>query len=244
MSIVEKPLSYKDGETTLEGCFAYDDAVKEKRPGILVVHEWWGITRHVKDYARDLASKGYPALTVDMYAGKTADDPGAAGELMNGLMGSPALVRSRFEAGMKALASQPNVDPARIGAVGFCMGGKVVLDMARAGLALATVASFHGILDTHERAKAGGVKARVLVVNGADDPFVKRESVDAFREEMDAAKVDYRFVDYPGVVHAFTNPDATEKGKKYNLPLKYDAEADRKSKAEMLEFFRECFRRP
>ena len=243
MSIVEKKLAYRDGDTGLEGFFTWDEAVKERRPGVLVVHEWWGITRHVKDYARDLAAKGYPALAVDMYAGQSADDPQGAGELMNGLMGSPELVKSRFEAGMKALAAQDEVDPARIGAVGFCMGGKVVLDMARAGVGLAAVASFHGILDTHERAKAGAVKARVLVVNGADDPFVKRESVDAFKKEMDAAGVDYKFLDYPGVVHAFTNPDATEKGKKYNLPLKYDADADRRSKEEMLEFFQAAFQR-
>ena len=241
MNIVEKKLTYRDGDTTLEGLFACDEAWNDNRPGILVVHEWWGITQHVRDTARDLAAKGYPALALDMYAGKTADDPQGAAALMNGLMGSPALVRSRFEAGMKALASQPNVDPDRIGAVGFCMGGKVVLDMARAGLGLAAVASFHGILDTHERARQGGVKACVLVVNGADDPFVKRESVDAFRREMDDAHVDYKFLDYPGVVHGFTNPEATEKGKKYNLPLKYDAEADQASKAEMLAFFGKAF---
>jgi dienelactone hydrolase len=242
MSIVERKVAYKDGDTALEGILAYDDAVKEKRPGVLVVHEWWGITKHVKDYTRDLASKGYAAFAVDMYGGKTADNPQGATELMNALMGHPKLVRSRFDAGMKALASQAIVDSSRIAAVGFCMGGKIVLDMARAGLDLKAVASFHGILDTHERAKPGVVKARILVGNGADDPFVKRESVDAFKKEMDAAKVDYCFIDYPGVVHGFTNPDATQKGEKFNLPLKYDADADRKSRADALDLFEEAFR--
>jgi len=243
MSIVESKVAYSDGDTKLEGILAYDDAVEEKRPGVLVIHEWWGMTKHVKDYTRDLASNGYVAFAADMYAGRSAGNPQAAGELMTGLMSSPAVVKSRFEAAKKCLASQSMVDSARIAAVGFCMGGKIVLDMARAGLDLRAVASFHGILDTQERAKPGAVKARVLVVNGADDPFVKRESVDAFRKEMDAAKADYRFIDLPGAKHGFTNPEATEKGRKYNLPLEYDADADRKSKAEMLADFKEAFRK-
>ena|SRR5688572_15081417 len=162
---------------------------------------------------------------------------------MNELMGNPAVMKSRFLAGEKFLASQPTVDSKRLGAIGFCMGGKVVLDMARSGDALAGVASFHGNLDTNDRAKPGVVKSRVLVMNGADDPFVKKESIDAFKKEMEAAKVNYKFVNYPGAVHAFTNPEATEKGKKYNLPLAYHADADKKSKAEMLKFFSGIFDR-
>jgi dienelactone hydrolase len=239
--IVVKDVTYKSGDETLKGVLAYDDAMKDKRPGMLVVHEWWGITQHVRDYTRDLAAKGYTALAVDMYAGKTADNPKDATGLMNQLMGSPEVMKARFVAGEKFLSQQPTVDAKRMGAIGFCMGGKVVLDMARAGEPLAGVASFHGNLDAKERAKPGSVKARVLVMNGADDPFVKRESIDAFKKEMEAAKVNYRFTDYPGAVHAFTNPEATEKGKKFNLPLAYNADADKKSKAEMLKFFSEIF---
>ena len=241
-AVVLKEVTYKDGGTALKGYIAYDDAMKDKRPGMIVVHEWWGITQHVKDYAKDLASKGYTALAVDMYGnGKTADEPKAAGELMNGVLGAPDVMKSRFEAGRRFLESQPSVDPKRVGAIGFCFGGGVVLNMARMGENLPGVASFHGSLGTKNPAKPGMVKSRLLVLNGADDPFVKPEAVAAFKKEMDAAKVDYRFIDYPGAVHAFTNPEATEKGKKFDLPLAYNADADKKSKAEMLKFFSEIF---
>ncbi len=200
--VVLEEVTYKDGDTPLKGYLAYDDAKKGPRPGILVVHEWWGITKHVKDYAQELARKGYTALAVDMYGnGKTADDPKSAGAL----------------------------------------SGSVVLDMARAGVPLTGVASFHGNLQTQNPAKPGVVKAKVLVMNGADDPFVKPDSIDAFKKEMEAAKADYRFINYPGAVHAFTNPEATAKGKEFNLPLAYHPEADRKSKAEMLRFFSGLF---
>jgi len=128
-----------------------------------------------------------------------------------------------------------------VGAIGFCFGGGVVLNMARMGADLPGVASFHGSLGTQNPAKPGAVKSKLLVMNGGADPFVKPEAVAAFKKEMDAAKADYRFIDYPGAVHAFTNPEATEKGKKFNLPLAYDADADRKSKAEMLKFFSGIF---
>ena len=237
-SVVLKEVSYKDGETTLKGYIAYDETKKDKRPGVIVVPEWWGITKHVKE----LASKGYTALAVDMYGdGKTADEPKLAGELSGAVYKAPAVMKSRFDAGRAFLASQPTVDASRIGAIGFCFGGGVVLEMARRGEDLKGVASFHGSLGTQAPAKPGEVKAKVLVLNGAADPFVKPEAIAAFKQEMEAAKVDYRFIDYPGAVHAFTNPEATQKGRKFNLPLAYDAAADKGSKAEMTKFFAELF---
>jgi dienelactone hydrolase len=242
-AVVVKDVTYKDGNTEYKGVLAYDDATKEKRPGMIVVHEWWGITQHVRDYTKELASKGYTALAVDMYGnGKTADNPKDAGELSGAVAGNPDLMKARFDAGRKFLASQPTVDPKRVGALGFCFGGGVVLNMARMGEDLAGVASFHGSLGTKTPAKPGAVKSKVLVMNGADDPFVKPEAIDAFKKEMDAAKVDYKFIDYPGSVHEFTNPEATAKGKQFNLPLAYNAEADQKSKAEMLKFFSEVMK--
>jgi dienelactone hydrolase len=242
-AIVLKEVTYKDGDTPLKGYIAYDDAKKDKGPGVVVVHEWWGITQHVKDYAQELAKMGYTAIAVDMYGnGKTADDPKTAGELSGAVRKAPAVMKSRFDAGRALLAAQPTVDASRIGAIGFCFGGGVVLDMARMGSDLAGVASFHGSLGTDTPAKAGAVKTRLLVMNGADDPFVKPEAIDAFKKEMDAAKVNYRFINYPGAVHAFTNPEATAKGKQFNLPLAYQAEADRQSKAEMTRFFAETFK--
>lgn len=240
--ITETPVAYKDGDTTLKGFVVYDEAKQGKRPGILVLHEWWGITKHVRDEARQFAGQGYTAFVADLYGeGKTADNPADAGALMNGLIGDSALVRSRFDAAREQLAKHATVDSTKIGASGYCMGGAIALNMARAGADLKAVASFHGNLEAHVRAQPGKVRAKVIALNGADDPFVSRESIAAFKAEMEAAKVDYRFVDYPGAVHAFTNPDATEKGKKFNLPLAYNAEVDRQAKAEAAKLFAAAF---
>jgi len=241
-AIREEPVSYKDGDTVMKGFVVYDDATKAKRPGIVVVHEWWGITKHVHDSARSLAAMGYTAFIADMYGdGKTADNPKTAGELAGSVGKNPALMQSRFNAARDALVKHASVDPKRIGAVGFCFGGSVALDMARVGTDLAGVAAFHAGLGTSTPAAPGRVKAKLLVQNGAADPFIKPDSVEAFKREMDAAKVHYRYVDYAGAVHAFTNPEATEAGKKFNLPLAYNAEADKQSKAEMAKFFAEVF---
>jgi dienelactone hydrolase len=243
-AIREEPVSYKDGDTIMKGFVVYDDATKAKRPGIVVVHEWWGITRHVHESARSLAAMGYTAFIADMYGdGKTADNPKTAGELSGSVGKNTALMRSRFNAARDALAKHVTVDPKRIGAIGFCFGGSVVLNMARVGADLAGVAAFHAGLGTSTPAAPGKVKAKLLVQNGADDPFIKPDSVEAFKKEMDAAKANYHYISYPGAVHAFTNPEASEAGKKFNLPLAYNAEADKQSKAEMAKFFAEIFGR-
>ena len=237
-AIKEDPITYRDGATTLKGIVVYDDANRAKRPGVLVVPEWWGVTGHTRGEARRLAGLGYTAFIVDMYGdGKTADNPKDAGALYKSVMERPATMESRFNAAKAELAKQPTVDPARIAAIGFCFGGSVVLNMARAGADLKGVAAFHAGLDANVgAAQSGKVKAKVLVMNGAADPFIPPETVVAFKKEMDAAKVDYRYVDYPGAVHAFTNPEATALGQKFNLPLKYDAEADKQSKATAATF--------
>jgi dienelactone hydrolase len=243
-AVKEEPVTYKDGDTNLKGYIVYDDAQKGRRSGILVVHEWWGITKHVRDSARDLAAKGYTAFVVDMYGdGKTADNPKDAGALSGAVRKNTPVQLSRFNAARAQLVKHSTVDAKRIGAIGYCFGGSVVLDMARAGVDLAGVAAFHAGLGTQQPAAPGKVKAKVLVLNGADDPFIKPDSIEAFKKEMDAAKVDYRYINYPGAVHAFTNPEATEKGKKFNLPLAYHAEADKQSKAEMAKFFSELLGR-
>ena len=241
-AIKEEPVTYKDGDTTMKGFIVYDDAKKGRRPGIVVVHEWWGVTKHTRAEARRFARQGYTAFVADMYGGaKSADNPKDANGLMTSLLGNPAAVESRFNAARAQLARHASVDPKRIGASGYCMGGTVVLNMARAG-DLAAVAAFHPSLGGYKPASAP-VKARVLVLNGADDPFNKPEAIDAFKKDMDAAKASYKFVDYPGAVHAFTNPEASEKGKKYNLPLAYNAKVDKESKAEAAKFFRAAFAR-
>jgi len=238
-AIKEEPITYSDGQTTMKGFVVYDDATTAKRPGIIMVHEWWGITPHIHNEARKFAQQGYTAFIADMYGdAKTADNPKDAGALSGGVMKDPKAMESRFKAAQAELAKQASVNPAKLGAVGYCFGGAVVLNMARTGDNLAAVAGFHASLGLNTPAPAPGtVKAKVLILNGADDPFVKREQYDALKKDFDAAKTDYRIIEYPGAVHAFTNPEATALGEKFKLPLKYDAKADEQSKAEAAKLF-------
>ena len=241
-NITEVPVTYKDGDTTLKGYVTFDQDKQGKRPGIVVLHEWWGITKHVRDEARYFAGLGYTAFVADLYAGKTADNPADAGALMNGLTGNAALVKSRFEAARAELARHPTVDASRIAASGYCMGGSIALNMARGGADLKAVTAFHAGLAPSTPAQPGKVKAKIVALNGADDPFVSKDSIEAFKKEMDAAGVTYRFVNYPGAVHAFTNPEATEKGRKFGLPLRYDADTDRQAKGEAAKWLEGAFK--
>jgi len=244
-AIKETPVTYTDGETTMKGFVVYDSAKKGKRPGIVVVHEWWGITKHMHDEARRLAGQGYTAFVADMYGdAKTADNPKDADALSASVMKNPHAMETRFNAAREELAKQPTVDRGRIGAMGYCFGGAVVLNMARAGADLAGVVGFHASLGLNTPAPAPGtVKAKILILNGADDPFVKKEEYATLKADMDAAKVGYRVIEYPGAVHAFTNPEATALGKKFNLPLRYDSKVNREAEAEAAKFFTAIFKR-
>jgi dienelactone hydrolase len=244
-AIKEEPVIYKDGETVLKGFIVYDTAKKGKRPGIVMVHEWWGITKHMHNEARALAEHGYTAFIADMYGdARTADDPTQADALSSSVMKNPQTMESRFNAAREQLAKNPTVDSTRIGAVGYCFGGAVVLNVARAGADLDGVVGFHASLGLNTPAPAPGtVKAKILILNGADDPFVKKEEYATLKHELDAAKVDYRVIEYPGAVHAFTNPEATELGKKFNLPLRYDAKVNKEAKAEESKFFANLFKK-
>ena len=240
-SIKEEPVTYRDGNTEMKGFIVYDEARQGRRPGVLVVHEWWGITKHVHSEARKFAEQGYTAMIVDMFGdAKTADNPKDAGALSGSVMKNPQTMQSRFNAARSVLARHASVDPSRIGAAGYCFGGTVALNMVRAGADLAGVAAFHAGLSMNTPAPSA-VRTKVLVLNGADDPFVKPDQIDAFKKDMDAARADYRFINYPGAVHAYTNPEATAAGKKFNLPLAYNAQVDQQSKAEAAKFFREVF---
>jgi dienelactone hydrolase len=235
-------VSYQAGNTTLKGYLAYDDAVQGKRPGVLVVHEWWGHNEYARERARMLAGLGYTALALDMYGdGHQAHHPDEAGKFSGEVRKNLAMAKQRFDAAAGVLKKHPTVDSSNIAAIGYCFGGAIVLEMARQGEPLKGVVSFHGSLNTDQPARAGQVKARVLVAHGAADPFVPAAQVEAFRQEMDAAKVNYRFIAYPGAKHGFTSKEADENGRKFNLPLAYNAEADQKSWAEMQAFFKEIF---
>ena len=244
-AIKEEAVTYKDGDTTLKGFVVYDAAKKAKRPGIIVVHEWWGITKHMHNEARRLARQGYTAFIADMYGdAKTADNPKDAGALSGSVMKNPQTMESRFNAAREELAKHKTVDASRIGAVGYCFGGAVVINMARAGADLAGVAGFHASLGLNTPAPApGAVKAKILILNGADDPFVKKEQYTQLESDLNAAKADYKVVTYPGAVHAFTNPEATKLGKKFNLPLRYDAKANKAAEAEASKMFKEVFKK-
>src|SRR5471030_1852335 len=238
-AVKEEAVTYKDGDTTLKGFIVYDDASTAKRPGLVMVHEWWGITNHMHNQAKLFVQQGYTVIIADMYGdAKTADNPKDAGALAGAVMKNPPTMESRFKAAQAELAKQDSVNPAKLGAVGDCFGGAVVLNMARTGDNLAAVAGFHASLGLNTPAPAPGtVKAKILILNGADDPFVKLEQYDALKKDFDAAKADYRIIEYPGAVHAFTNPEATALGEKFKLPLKYDAKADEQSKAEAAKLF-------
>ncbi len=235
-------VSYSATGVTMKGFMAYDAGAEEKRPGIIVVHEWWGHNEYARKRARMLADLGYTALAVDMYgAGKQAAHPGDAMKFSSAVMKNMAVARARFQAALDVLKKHPTVDPNNIAAIGYCFGGGVVLQMAREGLDLKGVVSFHGSLATFRPARPGRVKARVLVLHGADDSFITPEQVAAFTKEMEKANVRFEIESFPGAKHAFTNPEADTYAKQFNIPLAYNAKADEQSWEEMQAFFEEIF---
>jgi dienelactone hydrolase len=243
-AVVGKPVEYAADSVTLKGYIAFDDKFTGKRPGILVVHEWWGHNEYARKRADMLAELGYVALAVDMYGdGKQANHPDDAGKFAGEVMKNMPAMKARFLAALTLLKESEDVDPANIGAIGYCFGGGVVLGMAREGADLKGVVSFHGSLATQSPAQKGRVKAKILVCNGAADKFVSEESIKEIKAEMKAAKVDFKFVNYPDAIHSFTNPASTELGKKFNLPLAYNEKADKKSWADMQEFFKRVFKK-
>jgi len=240
--VVGKEVKYQQDGTNLVGYIAYDDAVNGKRPGVLVVHEWWGHTEFARNRARELANMGYVAFSLDMYGdGKTADHPKDAGRFAGQVKNNMKAAEARFNAARQQLVSHSLTDSNKLGAIGYCFGGGIVLEMARRGSDMKGVVSFHGSLGTDNPAQKGKIKSKVLVFNGSDDPFVKPESISSFKLEMRKAGVDSTFVTMPGAKHSFTNPDATANGKKFNLPLEYNAEADKRSWEQMQAFFKKLF---
>jgi dienelactone hydrolase len=241
-TVVGEPVKYTAGDLTMEGFLAYDDNISEKRPGILVIHEWWGHNEYARKRARMLAELGYTALAVDMYGGgKQAEHPADAGKFAAEVRQNLPVATERFLAALNVLKKHPTVNPEKIAAIGYCFGGGLVLQMARQGLDLDAVVSFHGSLAADSPVVPGVVKARILVCNGTDDKFVTPEEIQNFHTEMKAAGVDYKFISYPGAKHSFTNPDADSYAQKFNIPLGYNAEADQMSWQDMQDFLKESF---
>lgn len=215
----------------------------EKRPGILIVHEWWGQNEYPRMRADMLAKEGYVAMALDMYGnGKTVESPDDAGKLAGQVYSDMKGAKARFAKALEVLASNPNVDSSKLAAIGYCFGGGVVLHMAREGFDLDGVISYHGSLKPAAKpAQKGKVKAEILAFNGAADPMVPKKEVEGFKSEMKKAGVTYQSIDYPGALHAFTNPRATEVGKQWSLPVAYDEKADKDSWQKSLAFFKKIF---
>jgi dienelactone hydrolase len=238
-AIKSEVIEYKEGETTLEGVLVYDDAIVTKRPGILIAHQWKGLSDYERKRAEMLARLGYVAFAADIYGkGVRPADPKAAGEMAGKYKADRDLLRRRVRAGLEQLRRARWVDQQKIGAIGYCFGGTTVLELARSGADVGGVVSFHGALGTPTPGDAKNIKARVLACHGADDPFVPATEVAAFEQEMRDAKVDWQLVAYGNSVHSFTDWNAGNDNAKGSA---YNEKADKRSWEAMKDFFNEVF---
>jgi dienelactone hydrolase len=235
--VITQTVEYKHGDTVCQGFLSYDDAVQGQRPAVLIVHDWMGVSDYQKARAEQLASLGYVALAADVYGKgiRPANREEAAAEAGK-YYKDRALFRARGRSGLDFLASQPQADSTRLAVMGYCFGGAGALELARSGAPLRAVVTFHGSLGTTDVADAKNIRAKVLVLHGADDPFVKPDEVAAFMDEMRSAKVDWQIVQYSGAVHSFTDPRA---GDDNGAGAAYNEAADRRSWRAMRDFFEE-----
>jgi dienelactone hydrolase len=237
-NLVTKTVEYQQDGTVFKGFLAYDDAFQGKRPGVLVVHEYWGLNDFARRKAEQLAGLGYVALAADMYGnGKVTKDPKEAAGLANELrVQNKPLLRARAQAALKTLAANPVVNPTRLGAIGFCFGGTTVLELAYSGAGLKGVVSFHGGLTSPQPEELKGIKPAILVLHGADDPHVKAEDIAAFQEAMRKGGIDWQMVYFADAVHAYMNPEA---GSDKTKGVAYNARAAKRSWQYMQDFFKE-----
>lgn len=237
--IQTKEVEYKNGATTLKGFLAWDDSSKDKRPGVMVVHEWWGLNDYAKSRCKQLAELGYIAFACDMYGdGKTTTDPKQAGEWAGASRKDMAAFRARAALGLKVLTDNPMTDKTKLAAIGYCYGGTTCLQLACSGADLRAIVSFHGGLFKPTEEDTKSIKCKVLICNGAADTFIQADDRKALLESFEKNKVDYQFIDYAAAVHAFTNPDAG----KFNIPgVAYDEKADKRSWEHMKTLFKEAF---
>lgn len=239
-AIQTKTVEYKQGDAILEGCVVYDDAVQGKRPGVLVVHQWLGLTDYEKHRAEMLAQLGYVAFCADVYGkGNHPNNSKEAGGQAGKYKGDRPLLRERVNAALDELKKNELVDSKRVAAIGYCFGGTAVIELARSGADLNGIVSFHGGLDSPSPADGKNIKCKVLVCHGADDPTSSAQNVAAFESEMRDAKVDWRLIKYGGAVHAFTQPTA---GNDNSKGVAYNERADKRSWEDMKSFFSEIFK--
>jgi len=241
VSIKEEAVSYALDTVTFNSFVAYNENQEGTRPAVLVIPEWWGLNDYARGRAKQLAEMGYIAMAVDMYGGgKTAADPQQAQALATPFYMNPQLTKQRIDAAKAKLLSYAQADTSNVAAIGYCFGGYCVLNAAKLGADLKGVVSFHGNLSGAPATKES-LKARILVCHGGDDKFVSEKEIADFKKNMDAVGANYKFIVYPGATHAFTNPAATEAGKKFNLPIAYNSAADSASWNDMKLFFGELF---
>lgn len=238
-AIHTETVEYRQGDTVLEGFLAYDDALAGPQPGVVVFHAWNGLSEYEKSRCKQLAELGYVAFAADIY-GKgirpsTTEDASKQATIYRS---DRPLMRARAQAGLDQLTSYNRVDKARVAAIGYCFGGGVALELARSGANLAGVVTFHGDMKTPTPEDAKNIKGKVLVLHGADDPYVNEEQVAAFEKEMRDAGVDWQLVEYGNAVHSFSIPTA---GDDNSTGSAYNARADRRSWAAMQTFFKEIF---
>lgn len=234
-------ISYKDRDVALKGVVYYPAKQKGKQPAILVVPEWWGLNEYVKSRAKMLAELGYVAMAVDMYGnGLVVDNPEDAQANAGRFYADPNLIKSRMQAAYNAVTQLQQVDASKISAIGYCFGGTVSLFAASLGIPLETVVSFHGGLNGFQASPAMQ-NTKVLVCHGESDSFVPQADVDNFHQQMKNNNITYQFKSYENATHAFTNKEATEAGKKFNLPISYNEAADKASWKDMMAFFKTYF---
>ncbi len=239
--IKEEIISYKVDTLNMNSYLVYDENGSGKRPLVLVIHEWWGLNDYVKMRAKKLAELGYVALAVDMYGnGQMGNDPDAAGKLAMPFYQNPDMAKKHVQAAIDNIKTNALIDASKMAIMGYCFGGSVSIGVARMGLDLKGAVSFHGNLNVVPLNK-DLLKAEILVCHGNADPLVPQAEVDLFKKQMDSVGAKYVFKGYDGALHAFTNPNATEMGEKYKLPIKYDAAADSASWNEMKAFFGRIF---
>ena len=234
-AVITKTIPYQDGDTALEGFLAYDDRFSGKRPAVLVVHEWWGLNDYARSRAEMLARLGYVAFALDLYGkGKVTQHPEQAGKWMQQINQNIDLWRQRAQAGLEVLKTQPQADPQRMAAIGYCFGGATVQQLAYSGAQLRGVVSFHGSPIPPDPAEIGQVKAKILICHGAADPFTKPEQLQQYLEAMTNSGLDWQMIFYSNARHSFTNPGADKVGM---AALKYDRDADQRSWKHMQVFF-------
>jgi dienelactone hydrolase len=240
--IKEQNVSFVANGTTFKAFVAYDDNIKGKRPAILVLPEWWGLNDYPKMRVRKLAELGYIAMAIDVFGdGKIAADPTEAQKLTGPFYKDPNFAKARLDQALKALKAFPQTDMENVAAIGYCFGGGLVLNYAKLGADLKGVVSFHGGVSGGAPVDKKLLKAKVLVCQGASDTFVPQKDAETFKHKLDSIGADNTLKVYPNAMHAFTNPAATETGKKFKMPIAYNEEADKASWEDMKMFFGKIF---